>query len=63
MNCAECSNQVICEAQNKVDLSKMNDINDSLKTMTYLNWENAKDLVNEYRKMLIRRNERITGRC
>lgn len=60
MDCSKCENQVICEAQNKLDMARVNDIRLLVERLDY---KEALDNIGKYKEMLIRRNERIAGRC
>lgn len=59
MRCSDCPNQCICEAQNKVDMGKIQDITIALDGF---DWKLVKELLNKYKAMLVNRNLRITGR-
>ena len=59
MDCTSCSDQIVCEAQNKLDMERLNDV---LLALERFDWNDAKDKIQKFKKTLIIRNERITGR-
>ena len=57
--CGNCDKQLLCEAQNKVDLNRINDIKIAIESFDY---KGALDLINIHKISLIKRNARITDR-
>jgi hypothetical protein len=59
VDCDKCPDQPVCEAQNKQDMARIGDV---ILALDQFDWNQTKDLLVKYKKTLIFRNQRITGR-